>query len=79
MTRDELRSAAAHNGILPTAYALEGGLPEDRYVLARIGDGWSVYFVERGRRIDELQFDDEGDACDELLLRLLRDPTTRVF
>lgn len=79
MTRDELRAAIAREGILSTSYSLEGGFPDETYVLASEGGTWSVYFAERGRRIDELRFDTEDEACDELLLRLTRDPTTRKY
>ena len=51
----------------------------ETYVLAMEVDGWSVYFAERGSRVDEMRFETEDEACHELLLRLTRDPTTRKF
>lgn len=79
MNRADLRAAAEREGVLPSSYSLEGGVPDDTYVLSIEEGGWSVYFAERGRRIDESRFDTEDEACDELLLRLVRDPTTRKY
>jgi hypothetical protein len=75
VTRAEL-VAAEREGIRPTAYSLDGGLPDETYVLT-VEDGGGVYFAERGRRGDESRFDIEHEACDERFLRLTRDPTTR--
>lgn len=79
MNRSELAKAIHREGILETAYSLEGGLPAERYVLALEDGGWSVYYSERGMRRDEVHFDTEHEACDELLLRLVEDPTTRRY
>ena len=70
--------AADAEGIRSERYALGGGLPVERYVLSIETGGWSVYYSERGRRNDEARFDTEDEACDELLIRLVRDPTTRA-
>lgn len=79
MMRTELQAAAERLGILPASYSLEGGLPDETYVLALEEGGWSVYFAERGRRIDTARFETEDEACDELFLRLMNDPTTRKY
>ncbi len=79
MNREQLRAAAEREGVLSTSYSLDGGLPDETYVLALEEGGWSVYFAERRRRIDEIHFDTEDEACDELFLRLMRDPTTRKY
>jgi hypothetical protein len=72
-----LETAAAREGIRRSTYSLEGGLPPERYVLGQASDGWEVYYSERGERTDLVHFDTEDEACDHLLMRLLRDPTTR--
>ena len=78
MTRDELTSAAIRERIRPSSYSLEGGLPPEKYVLAKEDGHWSVYYSERGERHDETIFDSEQEACDQLFLWLVEDPTTRV-
>lgn len=78
MNRDELRAALDREGVRPSAYSLDGREPENRYVLAIRDGGWAVYFCERGREIDVEEFETEDEACSELLLRVLEDPTTRV-
>jgi hypothetical protein len=77
MNRCDLQRCAEAEGIRETAYSLEGGLPPEMYVLALEGGGWSVYYSERGLRVDERHFDTEDEACSDLLLRLVEDPTTR--
>jgi hypothetical protein len=77
VTRAELQAAAEREGIKPNAFSLDGWHADETYVLCIEDGGWSVYFAERGRRIDESRFETEDEACDELLLRLSRDQTTR--
>ena len=77
MNREAMRAAADREGIKPTSYSFEGGTPDQTYVLSIEPGGWAVYFAERGERVDEERFDTEDEACHELLLRLIRDPTTR--
>jgi sugar/nucleoside kinase (ribokinase family) len=78
MNRAELRRRTEAEGIDPTAYSLDGGLPPERYVLSLEEEGWCVYYSERGKRTGETWFDTEDEACSYLLLRLIDDPTTRV-
>jgi hypothetical protein len=77
MLRNDLLAAAEKLGIRSSAFSLDGGVPAERYVLALEDGGWAVYYSERGGRVDVAHFDTEDEACDELLLRLTRDPTTR--
>ena len=79
MNRSELSVAAEREGIVPSAYNLDGAPVEETYVLSIELGGWSVYFCARGGRLDESRFDTEDEACDELLMRLVRDPTTRHY
>jgi hypothetical protein len=59
------------------SYSLESGTAEDRYCIERSRGGWAVYYFERGNRNDEKWFGTEDEACDELLNRIMADPTTR--
>jgi len=74
-----LALAAVREGVLVTSYSMSGGLPDEKYVLSPEPDGWSVYFAERGRRLEERRFQTEAEACEDLFLRLRRDLTTRRF
>jgi hypothetical protein len=78
VTRDELVSAADRERIRPSSYSLNGGLPPEKYVLAVENGHWAVYYSERGERRDEMTFDSEQEACDQLFLWLVEDRTTRV-
>lgn len=77
VNRTELVEAANREGIRPSAYSLDGGLPAERYVLALGEGGWSVYYSERGERTGQVHFDTEHEACDYMLLTLVGDSTTR--
>lgn len=79
MNRQELRLALEREGVQPAAYDLNPGrLTDEAYCLAIAAGGWSVWFAERGERRDEVIFDTEDEACAELLLRVVEDPTTRM-
>ena len=78
MNRETLRKIADSEGIRRDSYSLDGGMPSERYVLAIIEGGWAVYYSERRSRNGESRFETEDEACDELLMRLIRDPTTRI-
>jgi len=54
-------------------------LTDEAYCLAIVPGGWSVWYAERGERRDEVTFDTEDEACAELLLRVVSDPTTRRY
>lgn len=77
MNRADLVGRARAEGIRDSAYSLDGGMPPETYVLAIEEGGWSVYYSERGSRVGERRFETEDEACSDLLLRLVEDPTTR--
>lgn len=80
MSVESFRRAADAAGIVRASYSVTGGLPDDTYVACRESDGgWCVYFAERGQRVNEVRFASEDEALSELLLRLLKDPSTRQF
>jgi hypothetical protein len=80
-----LLAALDREKVNPSTYAVAGAglddLPksdlEERYVLAIAPGGWCVFYRERGRDNDRLDFDTEDEACDEMLMRVTGDPTTR--
>jgi hypothetical protein len=73
----ELREILAREGIRDDAYALYGGTPDGSYVLSQEGQNWSVYYSDRGLKREPRIFSSEQAACEELLKRVLKDPTTR--
>lgn len=77
MNRHDFAKAADELGIRRSAYSLSGGEPPEQYVLELTEGGWVVYYSERGLRRDETFFDTEAEACDQLLLWLVEDPTTQ--
>jgi hypothetical protein len=76
--RGSVRAALDREGIAPSSYSLDGDDLENGYVLAIRRGGWAVFFYARGREIDRADFETEDEACSELLLRVLRDPMTRI-
>jgi hypothetical protein len=78
VTRDEFVLRTRDAGIAESAYSIDGGDDDEKYVLAREGGGWSVYYSERGLRRNERNFWSESDAWDDVLARLVKDPTSRV-
>lgn len=78
MNRTNLRAAFDREGVRPSAYDLDPGRLEERYCLRIVSTGRAVYYMERGRRVDEVVFETEDEACSELLMRVTSDPTTRT-
>jgi hypothetical protein len=76
MRRKELLEAIRQAQIPDDAYSLEGGHPNEAFVLSREGSSWSVYYSERGLETSKRTFATEAEACDELwhlLLQYARD------
>ena len=76
MTLAGLRRAARSARIRDNAYKLQGA-SDETYCLAHEDTGWVVFFQERGKRVAERVHPDKVSACEDLLARLMRDPTTR--
>jgi hypothetical protein len=77
MNRQELQSILRAEEIRSDAYDLDGGYPNECYVLSGADPIWSVYYSERGLETGLKQFSSEEEAC-EYLLKLLRDdPSTQ--
>ena len=77
MNRVGLKRLLDQEGINPNRYALHGGLPAERYCLEGRDGSWSVYYSERGRKVEERSFNTEAEACEELLRRLRKDPSAK--
>jgi hypothetical protein len=78
MNKVELKSKLEKAGVYPGAYSLDGGFPNERYVLSQEAKGcWDVYYSERGQESSLRSFDTESAACQFFLDLLLKDPTVR--
>jgi hypothetical protein len=78
MNRHELRNTLQAEGIRSDAYGLDGGHPNECYVLSGNDPIWSVYYSERGLETGLRQFGSEEAACEYLLTILREDPTTKM-
>ena len=70
MKRAELSARLRSEEIPESCYCLEGGLPNDRFVLHQEGHLWEVYYTERGAIYEKKSFTDEDAACDYLYSRV---------
>ncbi len=78
MKRIELEQLLKNEKFNPNVYSLDGGLPNDRLCLSVGAGKWCVYYSERGSRFDELYFNSEDEACEELLRRLQELPPSQA-
>ena len=59
-------------------YSLSGEPKNEALILEpSTGNGWRIYYCERGLRTAERVFPTEGEACVEFLEMIMRDPLTR--
>lgn len=78
MNRVDLQQRLKEEEIDEASYSLEGGFPNERYVLSNEGiDAWLVYYSERGLMTNLHTFQTESDACLYLLQQILNDQTTK--
>ena len=70
MNKDELLEKLKTMRISPDAYCLDGGFPNESYVLSEAGQKWEVYYSERGMKSNCQAFDDEASACAYLLKQI---------
>ncbi|MGC3990233.1 MAG: hypothetical protein QM796_11235 [Chthoniobacteraceae bacterium] len=81
MNLTELKSALDAAGISERAYSFTSDGCGEVYRIASIhdllGNGWEVYYSERGNKNRLLIFRSEAEACDEFLRWILGDSTTR--
>jgi hypothetical protein len=75
MTRCELKTTLEEAGISAAMYSLDGGLPNEAYVLGgEPGDRWVTYYSERGLRRNLKVFATEAAACADLLEQVMGEP-----
>ena len=70
LTESKLRQILISEDVDPNSYDLGGGLPSEKYVLAHANGQWCVYYSERGMRGGLRCYDDEHEACRDLLERI---------
>jgi hypothetical protein len=70
----ELARLLVECSIPPHTYSLNQD-SDEAHCLVRDGDGWIVYYSQRGHRDYPLTFVDESNACRALIERLLSDTT----
>jgi hypothetical protein len=78
LTRDRLVAFLDREHVSAEAYSLDGGHPDERYVVDHRGHEWVVYYSERGLESGLRTFTRAADAYGDLRDQLLRDPTTRL-
>ena len=79
MNRKELEEILLKELIRSDAYNLNGGYEDESLTLSiEAGGRWSVYYCERGSKSNRQEFPTESEACEYLLGKLRRDPTTRL-
>ena len=78
MNRQELRDALREERIRDDAYDLDGGHLPETYTLSEAHGKWFVYYSERGLEGGKKEFASETEACEYLLNKLKKDPTSQV-
>ncbi len=71
MNKKELKAKIESLNIPKTIYSLEGGLPDNMFTLEEAYGLWKVYHSERGKRMGEVLFYSEEEACDYFYKTLL--------
>ncbi len=78
MNKNQLKERLEKSGVNPVAYSLDGGLPDERYVLSQEPGGqWGVYYSERGEKTGLRIFDSESNACSYFFELVIADPSVR--
>ena len=75
VTVEQLLSIVSADGGDVGAISLGRGNPEDRYCIVQDGDGWHVFYAERGQRYEQQAFSTEHAACAYLWQLLSNDET----
>jgi len=77
MNQKELETKLHREGIMRSAYALDGESPYEQYAIQNNYGKWSVFYSERGLESNLKKFNNESDACVYLYKCLTKDPTTK--
>jgi hypothetical protein len=73
MNIQELKMKLQDMGVPREWYHLENhGNDDQRLCIVEENDRWLVYYSERGSRFRIAEFDNEDDACGELLNRIIK-------
>jgi len=72
-TRADLEAHLVTLGLRRGTYELFGGHADHAIVVDHRAQGWVVFYSERGSESNLATFDDEADACAELLARVISD------
>jgi len=72
MKKSELIGILNKIGIPAIYYNIDGkGKRDQKMCIEYYNDKWNVFYSERGIKFDEVSFDNEEQAYDELLKRLV--------
>jgi hypothetical protein len=73
MTLKELKNLVSKDEKIPKhSYSLEGGLPNEALCISRYGKDWTIYYSERGKKTNLMNFKTESEACEYFYKRLLK-------
>jgi hypothetical protein len=78
MDRRALEARLRVEDVSPDAFSIGEDRDETYSVTPDVSGGFRVYYSERGHRRDERVHSDETSALEDLLTRLLSDPTSRI-
>ena len=73
MRKHELKRKLMENSVPEDMYSLEGGLPNEAYVLNKKDSLWEVYYSERGIKSGLRHFESEEQACDYIYELIIDD------
>ena len=80
MNLAELKAALDAADIYESYYSFDSGDIGEGFRIHRfhdmLGDGWEVYYSERGNKNQLLIHRSEAEACEDLFRRITRDPST---
>jgi hypothetical protein len=78
MNTSQLEQKLQEHEIRPDCYSLDGSVINEALILEPSnGNGWRIYYSERGLRSGEKVFFTEEEACVVFLEMLLRDPMVK--
>ncbi|NDL56224.1 hypothetical protein [Phytoactinopolyspora mesophila] len=69
-TREDLAARLDALGVHGGSFHLFGARGDDAFVMDQRPDGWVVFYSERGHEHDLARYDNEADACADLLTRV---------
>lgn len=71
MNFKELLEKLNNLNVSPKYYGILGNLKDDAYIIERLSNGkYKVYYSERNEQCEVKIFENESDACKELLSRI---------